>query len=816
MDAQHVVTLPTWRLTRALMLAAFLPLRVSGQDSQDSTASVPKPVQISFALSGGISNGSYQAGVMATILAFMRASNDGEFGPPESVPKYVMQATAGASAGAINSIAIPIMWCSARVPLSQSQLWNTWIPVGLTQLLSGDSKPAAVFSRRFFDKQLDSIYTLVQKQTCEDPVLIAITLTRARPRQAPTGMDGVTIPTQRAIATFLLGVKGLEKRTDLTLGRSGETLNLTEPKDSALIKAILASSAFPVAFDTVNLKYDSAGKEVNADFYDGGVFENTPLPTLKRLLTDSSTSRVSEGSWTIFVSPGLRHPSARIPASEELPQGLGILTQRFSDLIPTGRAYELSLLLRSSEEAQWLGSQVHPSYRKETTFGPTLGGFGAFVSRSFREYDFIAGAADGLRYAAQYLSCADPVARRRGQCVAEENKVDSVATDLLSRIKEVADDGRLKPHIAAILTRHGPVAAEEPASRRDRVLQFYVANVPILDTVASMQAREDTSTSISWPGLQTPLKRCERPARGIMCDEGLGPLFRLLENEFGRELAPSDSACVWDPEALEWSEAWKCADEGFLEASPTERSVFGPAAENLARRLAENKFTNFQSWITQPAETYDLLLNEVSKRLLGGVPADQRFAARGAWWLARSTIAPPAALARTNTTYALGATMNRHWVPYRISVLAPFKVATGTSIIRVGWLVSEAKRARESSWSPGVILEFGGERGARRDSTTTKPIGSLLASLALKWRVPAAAIELGVVARCGTWPCTHAFQERPFLTGALPAFVKVGLLDAVMMGVEYGDAAPGREEGRGARLLFGLNDLYGLWWLFTG
>lgn len=782
------------RVSLALIAVLAIPSVVQPQQQWTDTTGV------SFALSGGISNGSYQAGVMSAVLAYMRSSNSRRADFPQSSTWFELEATAGASAGAINSVLLPLTWCAnVRIPLSQSLMWRSWVPVGLSQLLGAGAESTGVFSRKYFrESQLPPLKEQLRNAKCDRDVFIGVNLTRSVPKYASIGATEFRVPTQRAVVAYSLGRSGLVPFVNdgFSDGRNGEVISLDGDPTETILKAIVASSAFPVAFAPTELPVSEQAGVKRADFLDGGVFENTPLPTLRRYYSSLKPRAATRRTVTVYVSPDIRTSPLPPTEGDSTDSPIRELLDRFTTLVPTGRSYELAFLLRTPEDYKWLSESVHPSTRSEPTFGPTLGGFGAFLSRSFREHDFIAGVADGLRYSVRQFHCSRSLEGRRDGCSTMREQVDSVAAQLVRHISEIADDSLLSHHV---LARLGLPITDDRRSRftlRDSLLALYAANSAVLD-------REYDD------GDKRRGEACEDPYNArALCASGLGPMLRLVRQTFGGELEPTSRACVWDAGNAQWSSRWECSHDGFIEASPVKAGKsLGVQSENAERRTSTNKYLNFSSLVQDPSEALDQLLSEVFRRLLSSATEEQQRAARGAWWLARTTVLPPSSLALANHTHRPGGIKwpLLHLVPYRISVLAPFTAAAGSSITRVAWITSSTETGRF-----GVTAEGGAELGQFQRAGSNVSSYSAMVSLAGHLRLPAMKLEAGMVARCRTLRCRE-LKAQP--TSGLPLFLKAGVMDAVFIGAEWGQGVVGSPNGSGLRLSFGVSDTVGLLWL---
>src|SRR3954452_9069012 len=100
----------------------------------------------SITISGGVSLGSYEAGLVYYAVEAMRLN------PSAATPRMVT----GASAGSVNGFMTILQSCGAAVPdPTASLLWNAWIPLGLSKLhVKGQAEKTAAFSRAAFHAPL--------------------------------------------------------------------------------------------------------------------------------------------------------------------------------------------------------------------------------------------------------------------------------------------------------------------------------------------------------------------------------------------------------------------------------------------------------------------------------------------------------------------------------------------------------------------------------------------------------------------------------------------------------------------------------------
>src|SRR5437879_1958567 len=218
--------------------------------------------RLAFTISGGVSLGSYEAGLTWAIVRYLRASDRGAD----------LAAVTGASAGAVNALMAAAMWCEERTETRDEDpdtnlFHDLWAPVGLEDLLPDDPSAftpadavltAAPLERAFQRLRAEVLgsKTLRFKPGCT--VSVGLTVTRDRPEERT--VSGLRARRQRFVIPWRFEVDpGGQARivsAPLTSDRdSGDAqLLLGEPRGLSGIGALqatqaaLASGAFPFAF----------------------------------------------------------------------------------------------------------------------------------------------------------------------------------------------------------------------------------------------------------------------------------------------------------------------------------------------------------------------------------------------------------------------------------------------------------------------------------------------------------------------------------------------------------------------------------------
>ena len=408
-------------------------------------------------VSGGISLGSYEAGLTWAMVRYLKLD-------PGAVPRRRLLAATGASAGNINAFLAAATWCqddaSDRAEDAENNLfWRAWIPIGWDRLFPEDARCSAylakfpragftcdhddrvyqpddgVFTRKAF-KEIEGAFERHVgragrfRQGCELDVGVTLTKTSADRVRDPT--LGLEFETQRhavllRAATRADGSFGFHDPGDLTAfpDAPGRSQLLHLPRDGTaqvrvadVLSVIEASSAFPIAFGpkAIGICPDDRGGPVGTSgfacegraaterFVDGGVFDNLPLGLA--LTLRSTREPPPEGLRFVSIDPEARRPHAERGAREPEARGRGLsfLADLLGSLVGVARQYELQIVARLLEENPKLGEgrTFALTTRYFPIFGEHLGAFAGFLAEPFRRFDFRVGVYDGLAELAQH------------------------------------------------------------------------------------------------------------------------------------------------------------------------------------------------------------------------------------------------------------------------------------------------------------------------------------------------------------------------------------------------------------------------------
>lgn len=385
------------------LVAAAEPKALSAKQARRQRQMDP----IVLTISGGVSLGAYEAGFDWTLVRFMKMAE--LLGGVQKFPlRPELVAVAGTSAGSINALLSAAVWCETLDDTQDSSVDNnllrdTWLPIGLDQLLPDDPSryfpDDALLSRRALISVMDDLrHKIFDRSTnrtfvpgCRLP--LGLTVTRVAPRERTIG--GLSTLTQRFVIPLVFEVTPdgwvrIGPQTLLPDRDSSEyTLRLAEASllDSGetsvpaeqVGQAILASSAFPVAFSPRDLctcesacpserivntgtcpgpdpghpltgltcaGLSSSKEQLKLcrwEYVDGGIFDNAPLGLAIDELESWQAPAPLRPVFYAFMDPDLR----RSQSSNSKPpgawtEGFSGYLQLFGNLISTSRNADLA------------------------------------------------------------------------------------------------------------------------------------------------------------------------------------------------------------------------------------------------------------------------------------------------------------------------------------------------------------------------------------------------------------------------------------------------------------------------------------------
>jgi predicted acylesterase/phospholipase RssA len=420
-----------------LLLALLVVARTAASQSLVPRRDT-RHVSALLTISGGISLGSYEAGVNWALLEMFKLTAQDSLRRAWNLPRYELKAMGGASAGNINGFLAAIDWCrtTAPTPPEQSLFWKIWVRVGFDQLFpltryNQRDSTTALFSRRYFQHVLFDTVRATMRDLPPSPTLdrcaipVGVTISKVVAGKIPIS-PGIDAATQRYAATVLVRRQGntmefrkppAELLDDAGLGAQWllpDCHGAVEPDD--VFALIEASSAFPGAFAPISLRGQTAPGQgcgpsgETAVFSDGGLFDNNPIDLVAGIYADAiwkHPDRPDPNALLVFIAPdALRGRLAAIETQRkpEAPAtgGISALLALFWGAVPAARQYELQAFGRLLGRAPQIfrRENIEVTNRRFAVVGDRLHAFAAFLGQPFREYDFYVGVYDALTFMA--------------------------------------------------------------------------------------------------------------------------------------------------------------------------------------------------------------------------------------------------------------------------------------------------------------------------------------------------------------------------------------------------------------------------------
>ncbi|SMF19042.1 patatin-like phospholipase family protein [Pseudobacteriovorax antillogorgiicola] len=366
----------------------------------------PKKGNMAIIVSGGVSLGAYQAGLLYYATETTKLNSD-----------FDMKIFTGTSAGSVNSFLSVLETCGRpQTPDPEKSLfWETWIPNGLDQLIvAGDMTHDNIFSRRSLQQALENVRSLWEgglPKTCD--VVLGVSATRKFPKRISVTPDFSVMRTSEHFAIHIQGQgpNRLPKVSNFFFGNPNkkQVYVIYPPDPSETLDTIgsllFASSAFPLAFPPVKIancllnqrefKLGCSPDEIEEDlFIDGGLFDNWPIRKAFQL---SEAFLENERDSMIFGYLDIN--ATAFPTEDEIvkeDEGSVIDNgvQLFSYVFSQARQSELYNFLIENPR---LGQQIISTKSYFPRASEPLEGFFGFLEKDFRRFDFIMGMYDGMR-----------------------------------------------------------------------------------------------------------------------------------------------------------------------------------------------------------------------------------------------------------------------------------------------------------------------------------------------------------------------------------------------------------------------------------
>lgn len=372
-------------------------------------------------VSGGVSLGSYQAGLLTfytQVLLRQRMAVEAETHAEVTEPTYVT----GASAGAVNAFLAAIAGC--RDPITDpttSPFYLAWIDIGFDELLNlNDVTPISLLSRAPIEKAVTRISELWsgnnakltggwRQELCR--VNLGFTVTRVAPRYvSPDDAKRLNLPlqTERVVLTL----EGRNRQSPAVTARlppEGVDRDFYpafdihaaagSPFPTSAADVLKASASFPVAWEFIPLRTTLLGGTPRTDdFLDGGVFDNNPLGLAANLVRWSRGEglllRGRARPRFLYVEPDATEWAQLVDENAPTRRSfLNTYPKLLGNLVGTARKAELLTTIENDASHEVKG-RIDVPLRRWPITGSYLLNFLAFLEKDFRRFDFFMGMAD--------------------------------------------------------------------------------------------------------------------------------------------------------------------------------------------------------------------------------------------------------------------------------------------------------------------------------------------------------------------------------------------------------------------------------------
>ena len=363
-------------------------------------------VKASMVISGGASLGAYEAGYNWALINMLKR----EKATSKIVDPQLLSVT-GASSGSINALLSAMYWCQEdSVPLrntvEDNLLYETWVKLGIQDLAVLDKDPnnkSALFTQDGLRKKgvkiIEHLKQPIFKKNCEMP--LGVTVTKTTP--IVEMVSGIEVKNQNFSVPLTFREKNgqgiVENRSMPPSTNFYISIPGIEKDRNKLINLLLASGAFPTAFQQVKLDYRYKEKDYSNYFVDGGLYDNFPL--------DLAIELDDNAEYYFFMDPSkMRKEIVQVKKDEKEELPVGFITP---NIMPLFISFDIMLSMKlyqaindnfrgTSDKTLVLSSRYHP------IAGKFLGHFAAFLDINFRKYDYYVGVYDAIYHvSATYL-----------------------------------------------------------------------------------------------------------------------------------------------------------------------------------------------------------------------------------------------------------------------------------------------------------------------------------------------------------------------------------------------------------------------------
>jgi len=346
---------------------------------------------------GGVSLGVYEAGHLYYLINSTKKKG-------QRLNSLILS---GASAGAINSFISILEGCNKeKVTPTQSLFWKSWLPLSLERFyIKKGEKSDGLLSR----SSLDDVFLTLEKswnsgftKGCKS--YLGVTVTRKKPLSFLRN-EGLDFPRHKEFFAIEITGQGEGrapevKNFNLRDGSIQAFLPFSKTNNFAILKKLLlASSSFPVAFESTGLdhclNYNKSKFTCNKSnsrndmFIDGGIYNNAPLDVAYKI--SKALNRHQKDNFLI-LDPGIKnYPHA---VDEVAKSDKGMISETFDffkNFVSSSRKGLVSDFLGNHPE---MAKKIIPIKGSLPLASEPLYGFFGFFERDFRVFDFYVGMLD--------------------------------------------------------------------------------------------------------------------------------------------------------------------------------------------------------------------------------------------------------------------------------------------------------------------------------------------------------------------------------------------------------------------------------------
>ncbi|MEW5742529.1 MAG: patatin-like phospholipase family protein [Myxococcota bacterium] len=395
---------------------------------------------VALTISGGASLGNYEAGYVWYLNELLSLN-------PQLGDARIFT---GTSAGSANALVALMERCRPWTARPQDSLgYRLWVPVGIDTLFdSAATTPIAAFSRQPLVDAVERLRAAWKEGLADGcDAVLGVSVTRLEPAQEQVAAHKA-IP--RALEHFVVRIRGHGPGRPPSVhnyafagGRRHFALLPTQPDGEvsfeALMPAVLASMAFPVAFGPVAVPHcisDAIEGQCSGDavttalFQDGGFFDNQPVRLAASIALRSFEREGNAGFLDVplprqvlpegFGFVVVDHSSREYPSTvSDIPVPGAGQRPAMNATVPYAVYVTQQAVLAAHHRELLSLVEQHPEVALDSVATPVadpplselMGTFFGFFDRGLRDFDFQLGMRDARRFAERWVL---PRQRARG------------------------------------------------------------------------------------------------------------------------------------------------------------------------------------------------------------------------------------------------------------------------------------------------------------------------------------------------------------------------------------------------------------------